>query len=240
LALVLRYRQVVTTQEREVKLAQLKAEHERIARAEQSKLLAMINHEVKTPMAVLKLMLADQPIQAKAEAQVDAVVTLIERCLLLDQLSDLKDQLSKESFDPQTVVQQCVSKTGAHRRIQWRVGTPVRLLGDPVLFGVMVSNLLDNALKYSPPESLIDVELRDIKQAGRACIGLAVTNQQGRAGLPDPQRVFDKYYRADSARHVSGTGLGLYLVRSIAQWLGGEVTCKPVSSSVRFEICIPH
>lgn len=240
LALVLRYRQVVATQEREVKLAQMKAEQERLARAEQSKLLAMINHEVKTPMAVLKLMLADQPIQAKAEAQVNAVVALIERCLLLDQLSDLKDQLSKEPFEPQMVVQQCISKTGADQRIKLTVSACATMYGDPVLFGVVVSNLLDNAVKYSPPDSLMEVELGEVRYQGKTSIRLVVSNETGRAGIPDPQRLFDKYYRADSARHVSGTGLGLYLVRSITHWLGGEVTCNPVLTKIRFEVCIPH
>ena len=240
LTLVLRYRQVVTTQEREVKLAQMKAEQERIARAEQSKLLTMINHEVKTPLAVLKLMLADQPIQAKAEAQVDAVVTLIERCLLLDQLNDLKDHLGKEPFEPQTVVQQCISKSGADNRIKLTASTSAPIWGDMLLYGVVVSNLLDNALKYSPPESLIGVELGEVTYRGQPCTRLVVTNETGRAGLPDPERMYDKYYRADSARHVSGTGLGLYLVRSIVHWLGGEVSCNPVSTKIRFEVCIPH
>jgi signal transduction histidine kinase len=240
LALVLRYRQVITTQEREVKFAQMIADQERIARAEQSKLLAMINHEVKTPMAVLKLLLADQPIQAKAEAQVDAVVTLIERCLLLDQLNDLKDHLSKEPFQPLTVVQQCISKTGADHRIKLTAPVCPTMCGDSVLYGVVVSNLLDNALKYSPPDSPIEVELADMNHQGQPCTRLVVTNDTGRAGVPDPKRMYDKYYRADGARHVSGTGLGLYLVRFITDWLGGEVTCNPDSTKVRFEICIPR
>lgn len=241
LALVLRYRQVVTTQEREVKLAQMKAEQERIARTEQSKLLAMINHEVKTPMAVLKLLLANQPIQAKAEVQVDAVVALIERCLLLDQLNDLKDHLIKEHFEPLTVVQQCISKAGADHRIKLTASACAPMFGDPVLYSVVVSNLLDNAIKYSPPDSVIEVELGEVQHQGKTSTCLLVTNETGRAGVPDPKRMYDKYYRGDSARHLSGTGLGLYLVRSITQWLGGEVSCPPVlSTKIRFEVCIRH
>jgi len=240
LALVLRYRQIINTQEREVKLAQMKAEQERIARTEQSKLLAMINHEVKTPMAVLKLMLAGQPMQAKAEEQVDAVVTLIERCLMLDQMNELKEQRALESFEPQAIVQQCIDKTGASSRFERVLSTGETIMGDPVLYGVIVSNLLDNAIKYSPADSVIRVELLDSQSHEKPCVSLTVCNQIGRAGQPDPARLYDKYYRADAARHVSGTGLGLYLVKSLTQWLGGEVSCETVQNQIRFKVCIPR
>jgi signal transduction histidine kinase len=240
LALVLRYRQIINTQESEFKLVQMKAEQERIARVEQSKLLAMINHEVKTPMAVLKLMLAGQPVQAKAEAQVDAVVTLIERSLMLDQMNDLKDQRALESFKPQTVVQQCIDKTGANSRFELVLATGESMMGDPVLYGVIVSNLLDNAIKYSPAYSVIRAELLDSQSSEKPCVSLTVCNEIGRAGQPDPARLYDKYYRADAARHVSGTGLGLYLVKSLTQWLGGEVSCETVQNQIRFKVCIPR
>jgi len=240
IALTFRYRQLISEQEREVRLAQMTVEREKAARSEQSKLLAMINHEVKTPMAVLKLMLSGQPEQAKAEAQVDAVVTLIERCLMLDQLNDLKDQLTKERFVPGNILQECIRKTLAKERFHLTAATDDEVLGDSVLYSVIVSNLLDNALKYSPADSAIQIELNHLQSDGKPCICLSVTNNIGRAGLPDTNRMFDKYYRADSARHISGTGLGLYLVRSLAQWLGGKVSFEADSTKVCFQVCIPR
>jgi signal transduction histidine kinase len=69
---------------------------------------------------------------------------------------------------------------------------------------------------------------------------MAVVSQPGAAGLPDRQRLFSKYYRAPHAKRQAGTGLGLYLVRSLAHTLGGRIEYEPEGDSVRFVLSLPQ
>ena len=71
--------------------------------------------------------------------------------------------------------------------------------------------------------------------------GMLVTirNQPGHAGWPDAQKVFQKYYRSPGAHSKTGSGLGLYLVRSAARRLGGWVRYVPDTNTVMFEFWLP-
>jgi two-component system, OmpR family, sensor histidine kinase CiaH len=88
-------------------------------------------------------------------------------------------------------------------------------LGDLILLQLLVSNLVENALKYSPREGVIDVTL---EHKGRHTL-LSVKDQG--PGIPDEEkkRIFGKFYRTgqEATRRTKGTGLGLYLCLKIAQ-----------------------
>ena len=106
---------------------------------------------------------------------------------------------------------------------------------------MMVRNLVNNALKYSASGSMVvlDVAVRPMASTGRPQCALSVVNQVGAVGAPDLQRLFEKYYRAPSAHQYSGSGLGLYWVRGIAQMLGGDVSCSVQGKEVTFTLVLP-
>jgi signal transduction histidine kinase len=95
-----------------------------------------------------------------------------------------------------------------------------------LLLRIVLDNLLSNALKYAAPGTPIVVYAEQTRKNGVAGQLLRVQNQPGAAGLPDAARVFEKYYRSPGARQQTGSGLGLYLVRSIANLLGAEVAMQ--------------
>jgi two-component system sensor histidine kinase MprB len=91
--------------------------------------------------------------------------------------------------------------------------------GVPATIERAVSNLLDNAAKWSPPGGRIDVTVRD---------GDVVVRDHGPGIDPDDLPfVFDRFYRAPSARGMPGSGLGLAIVRQVAEAHGGTVTAEP-------------
>ena len=111
-------------------------------------------------------------------------------------------------------------------------GEGLRLLltaeaGDPVIAGseadlaLLVHNLLDNALRYTPPGGTVSVSLRAIESVAELSV------KDTGVGIPelDLDRVFERFYRVDAARsrQTGGTGLGLSIVRGIAEALGGSV-----------------
>lgn len=99
--------------------------------------------------------------------------------------------------------------------------TPARVAGSRRDLAIAVRNLLDNALRYTPPGGSIDVELAPV--GGEALLRVVDTGE----GIPtrDLERVFERFYRVDSARAraTGGTGLGLAIVKHVVESHGGGV-----------------
>ena len=238
--LIYRTRDLERRQRRKLAVAMTVAEQERKKRIEQNRFMSMLNHEIKIPLGILKLLVAGKSIQDKAERQIDTVVSLLERCLLDDKLSDRKYNFQYSLFDPQKIVTKIVEKLGGPQRFDMAINGTKVLRNDPDIYEILVGNLVDNAIKYSPEHSKIQIVLEDIDHNNRLCLCLRVRNEIGRMGAPDPRYIFEKYYRAESARSISGTGLGLYLVKSFSTALGGDVVYQSSSTHVEFSLCLPH
>jgi signal transduction histidine kinase len=110
---------------------------------------------------------------------------------------------------------------------------------DSQLLRIILVNLINNAIKYSAPETEIELSAIPFEEYGKSGILISIQNQPGTAGLPDPKQVFDKYYRSSGAYGMTGSGLGLYLVHSITDLLGGRVAYDGVQEKVRFTLWIP-
>ena len=110
---------------------------------------------------------------------------------------------------------------------------------DVQLLNVILSNLMDNALKYSPVESTVSISATAEVQKGNAGLSISVCNQPGAAGLPDPGQVFNKYYRAPGAHGRTGSGLGLHISEGFARKLGGALRYEPGLDAVKFVLWIP-
>jgi two-component system sensor histidine kinase MprB len=91
--------------------------------------------------------------------------------------------------------------------------------GVPATIERAVTNLLDNAAKWSPPGATVEVAVRDGQ--------LAVRDHGPGIADEDLPYVFDRFYRARSARGMPGSGLGLAIVRQVAEAHGGEVVAEP-------------
>ena len=109
--------------------------------------------------------------------------------------------------------------------------SPTVVQADPVLLERAVSNLLDNAVKYSPAGAPIEVSVR----AGEVIV------QDHGPGIADEDlpRVFDRFYRAATSRSKPGAGLGLAIVREAAEAHGGTATAETTSAGARFRLALP-
>ena len=104
----------------------------------------------------------------------------------------------------------------------------------------IVGNLLDNADRYSDKQEPVFMRA-EAKQnaAGAQGVSITVSNRPRSWEWPDPEKVFKKYYRSAGSESISGTGLGLYLVRSLARLVGGDCLYVPDDKFVRFELWLP-
>jgi two-component system, OmpR family, sensor histidine kinase SenX3 len=215
--------------------------------------VANLSHELKTPLGALSLLSEtldgeeDPEVVTRLTARVGAEATRFAR--IVDDLLDLSrieagaaGTLSLMAFS--AVVSEAVEafhEPAAARGIHLEVA-PL----DPDLYVMAnrrdlvsaVSNLVDNAIKYSEPGGKVWVQAG--RQGDRVCLWV---RDEG-IGIPrrDRERIFERFYRVDRARSrwTGGTGLGLAIVRHVAAYHGGDVALDSVEGEgSTFTLCVP-
>lgn len=202
--------------------------------------MAMLTHELKTSLALIRFAsrnaLGKSQSGARIEQAVDDINAVIERCQQADKL-EKGWSFSKQSHSVITLVQNCLDRLEHQDRVQVSDLPNLTISTDGALFCIILHNLLENALKYSPPGDKVQLHAKVLENPAR--LSLVVTNRIGNAGAPDRQRVFDKYYRSERALSTTGSGLGLYIVQALTQLFGGQVDYHHEGETVAFSMILP-
>ncbi len=229
--------------EAEASLAQQRLVQEQAQREQQSRFISMLTHELKTPISVAKLSLDAMSVVGVDHDRIQRALQnmndVVERCRISDALDGHRFEVKQESFDLREAVFECIDLLPTPDRLKVFEGNNVFIYSDSQLVSIIIANLLDNALKYSPEQTDVTVRICQKQRAGQSGASLVVSNQIGPAGIPDADKVFQKYYRAKKAEGKSGSGLGLYLTAGIADLLGGMVAYRTVESRIEFELWLP-
>lgn len=227
--------------EMELQRSQQAMETEKRHRDEQSQLFAMLAHEIKTPLAALRMhMELDQVKPEVMERAIADMNAVIERCVHTSQLADQGLRPSAQALDPVALSLSCIALCRDPGRIAWtgpEAATP--LYNDAQMLSIVLGNLLDNALKYGAAERAVEVELTRAARDGREGWQWQVRNAAGAAGLPDTGLLFTKYYRAPHARRLSGSGLGLFLVKGLAELMQGALQYQAQDGQAVFTVWLP-
>jgi len=210
---------------------------------QQERFMAMLTHELKTPIAVIrmalgKLQLSD-PVQHRVQRALADMTGIVDHCQQVDQLE--QQQLVALSVPCQMaeVLDELKASSATPQRLRIQAQGLPTTTTDPQLLRIVVGNLIDNALKYADCDSPIHIQAAPCAHNDKPGVRLFVRNKAGLAGLPDADKVFGKYYRSPGAHRKTGSGLGLYLVKSYVQLLGGHVTYAAVDDQVEFVLWIP-
>ena len=109
------------------------------------------------------------------------------------------------------------------------------------IFAILAKNLLENALKYGAIDVpiLLRVCMSTDATSDQPTIAIMFSNAIGQFGAPEAGRVFDKFYRAPSALRLSGSVLGLFIVRQLAHLMQGRVDFENTGSRVVFTVHLP-
>lgn len=210
-------------------------------REEQDKLMAMLAHELKTPLATMNMRL-DADAQGGREIQlaIREMNAVIERCLQTAQLGDQQLQAQNAPVELVSLVRGAIHASAKPDQIQLESPSKWTVQTDHQLLFIVLNNLLENAIKYAAKDSTIQVKLVPATgpESEEFQARLEVNNLPGSAGWPEPRKLFQKYYRSPHARRQAGTGLGLYLVKHLVGVLGGRIDYSPDSSRIRFLIWI--
>jgi signal transduction histidine kinase len=214
-------------------------------RQDQSQLLNMLMHELKTPLAVIDLALTDRAATDKAQGYVgraiDNMKSILNRCVQTDRLVERPFEVQVQRFDLALQLQQWLQDNKqAEGRVALQTLPAAPVETDLQCLQIIASNLIENALKYGDPLQPVQVSLQTQDRTdGRSGLSLRVSNAPGVAGLPDADQVFAKYYRSPAAQRQSGTGLGLFLSHNLAQQIGAELRYQPSDSLIQFELWLP-
>jgi signal transduction histidine kinase len=212
-----------------------------------------IAHELRTPLSVLKIELEalEDGVVAPAPA---AIVSLKEEVDLLGRLVDDLQLLSLAeagqlslavvSLEPATVLARSAARAvgrAKQRRIDIRVEASPGLSpihADEQRLAQALDNLIENALRYTPPGGHITLSCR----TSDGEIHFVVRDTGPGIPTADLERIFDHFYRTDRARarHTGGTGLGLAIVRSLMAAMGGRVYVQsPPNPGATFVLALP-
>ena len=225
---------------RSVSDARMKAEQdarrEHEERIRQGQFLAMLAHELRTSLTVLRLAISSQPMAPKtvdkAERAMNSMIDVIDQSVQVERLADGKVIIERMPCDMVLLVKSVIADSREPARIRARLADSLTLHTDGRLLRIVISNLVDNALKYGKSGEPVDVNL----VTDGAHLRLVVGNAIGRAGAPDPHRVFEKYYRAPQAHTFTGSGLGLHISQALVGLLGGELRYLPSDDRALFEL----
>lgn len=218
-------------------------DHQRAIQQERNRTLAqfidMMTHETRNALAVINMSVSHPTISDRQRGRVtDAILGLtgvIDRCNQTIRLDSDNEVISTETCDLADILRRLCDDETERVQLCVRAEGPLLLQSDPVLLGVVFSNLIDNALKYSPSSSVVTVAL-DKSPDG---LSVLVENEQGKYGCPDPGQIYRKYYRNQLANAKIGSGLGLYIVRGLLGNLGGQIAYEPTPGHVRFRVWMP-
>lgn len=196
-----------------------------------------VTHELKTPIASIRLYLETLQTRSVDDAKrlefyrimvddSERLLGTIEQVLRTGRIGASSRRLNVSRIDLGRVIEQCVERVRALHKVspeglQYRPGAPVTIVGDADEVQAAVSNLIDNAVKYSGNDVRVTVETARVEGN---YVALRVTDHGPGIEKTELKRIFKRFYRVPGAlaTRVKGTGLGLFIVRSVAKRHGGR------------------
>jgi two-component system phosphate regulon sensor histidine kinase PhoR len=218
--------------------------------------VANVSHELKTPITAIRGLIdtvveeQNMPIETrtrflgKVQEQSRRLSLLVTDLLTLARLESADGMLESETLDLRDSVSRSISNlisAADDRGIELLTDVPeaaVRVVGDYQALELVVNNLLDNALKYTPQGGKVWVR---VDTDGKSAILEVVDTGIGIA-REHHERIFERFYRVDKARsrEVGGTGLGLSIVKHICKLLGGSVSiASDIGVGSTFRVRLP-
>lgn len=199
--------------------------------------ISMVSHELKTPLTSLtaivqllqvKLGSKVDPFAASslknANKQVKKMADIINGFLNISRLESGKMPMIKREFVLNDLVKEAIEETrstGADNAIRFHGEEPVTVKADRNKIESVILNLLNNAVKYSPKSSAIDVDCKIID--GK--VQVSVKDRGIGIAASDTKKLFDRFYRVqnEDTQHISGFGIGLYLSAEIVRQHQGHI-----------------
>ncbi len=221
-----------------------------------TRFVSMASHEFRTPLSTILSSASlinkynnNPEFEDKREKHVERIknnvndlTSILNDFLSLDKLEAGKIQNNPESIDIEKAVEEIVTdlrqtcKKGQNIDLLLKNAIGSYILDKAILRHV-IQNLVSNAIKYSPEDSVISI----VVEKGKKGIHLNVKDQG--IGIPesDQKHLFERFFRAHNSTHIQGTGLGLNLVKKYLELIGGEISFESSEGKgSTFKVFLPN
>jgi len=220
-------------------------------REQQQNFLLSVTHELKSPLAAIKLSIQtivkrdldkarQTSLLSNSLKDIERLDDLVENMLLATKIENRSYSFPKEEFDFSELVTKITDRLQVHSCGCEQMITPVikpgiKVMGDQFALSSVVTNLVENAVKYSGPCADVSVELT--QKDGHPFLRVSDKGP----GIPDGEKmlIFDKFYRVgdENVRKSKGTGLGLFIVKEVLQSHDADISVRDnVPQGAIFEI----
>jgi signal transduction histidine kinase len=230
-------------------------EKERQVSEIKTRFISITSHEFRTPMAAAMGsvdLLANhfdrmgaakrQELLGRITVSMHRMTEMLDEVLLLNRMDANRIPVKSETIHLRQQLQSFIDEirlgdTDSHA-FEFEVqGDLKEFVTDLSLFHHIVSNLLSNAVRYSPPKSTIKITASGSEQA----VTLVVADQGIGIREADQARIFEPFERGANVGNIKGTGLGLSIVKRMTELLGGTISVSPASpKGSRFELVLPR
>lgn len=217
--------------------AKIALERERELNELKSRFVSMASHEFRTPLSTILSSASiiekykDAETQEKRAKHIKKIKSsinnlngILEDFLSLSKLEEGKFDMSLQEVDLEETCSQVIDELSSIRKEKQDIhlavsGTPEKIISDPKFVKNILINLTSNAIKYS--EKDIETNL-DYRSNGEICISITDYGM----GIPesDQKHLFERFFRAQNATNIPGTGLGLNIVKKYVEMLGGRIS----------------
>lgn len=218
-----------------------------------SRFVTMASHEFKTPLSTILTSATllgkyrtteEQPQREKHLKRIsDTVIHLsgmLNDFLSLGKLEEGAEQPKFENINPlelvQEVVAQMQSQADDGKTIRLNADSQVEIKTDPAILQNVLLNLASNAVKFSKPNGLIQIDLIASGKQLKICVkdeGIGISKE-------DQKHLFERFYRGKNAENIKGTGLGLHLVQRYVEMLGGSIKIdSKLNKGTSIEVLLP-
>lgn len=223
----------------------------------QTEFVSTVSHELRTPLTSIKgfadtILRAGDRLDSSAQRryigiikdQADRLTRLVEDLLAVSRLESRKMQLTIRALNlndaVERVVQNLTEKAKRHSiDVKIPPGLP-QVWADADRLEQILTNLIDNAIKYSPADTTVSISARAVHQEPEL-VEFSVKDQGGGISAEYLPQIFNKFSRQDNplTRQTEGTGLGLYITKSLVIALDGNINVESEPGSTTFTVQIP-
>lgn len=219
--------------------------------SKQKRFITDASHEIKTPLAVIDAANEVQEIESgesewtqSIHEQVARLTALTERLVFLARMDEGSAGFTMATIDLSEAVDTAATPfesvaVSRGKRLSTSIASGVRAHADAAAVAQVVELLLDNATRYASEDSVIELSLRAVSRgAGKGSAELVVSNAVDELPEGDLDRLFDRFYRADVSRSskTGGSGVGLSVVRAIAEAHGGSASVCGSGNQITFTV----
>jgi len=231
-----------------IEVAEKLTEIEKQRSNDKSTFLNLVAHEIKTPLAVIDSATQILEIQPNIDSMVHErhrrirssvshLSHLLDNTFLTERSDESPLQPHLEQFELIPVIENILNTRYANTQFNTAINDNLKCLADPMLLKLALSNLVDNAIKFSPKGLIPELNAHKFNKNNTDGVLFSLRNTFISEIKPDVSQWFTKYYQQNNDRH-KGLGLGLFMVKKITLAHKGDIRCKAIPIDHQWQILI--